>query len=176
MLLNVTSQSWLNASAWSYSDGAPGGKWWHHVLVVVPDKLVVTDTAFVWIGEEDNAPSQHPEDGGLDLTVATTVATRIGAVAAACYFIPNQPVKFSSETPVPRSREEDEVIAWGWHEFISKGQSTDWILRLPMTKGVFAAMDAVEAYTASEDYRTRFAAPLAHAASLRSDGGADFEP
>jgi len=156
VLLNVTSQSWLNSSAWQYANGAPGGKWWHHVLVVVPDKLLVTDTAFVWIGEDDNAPSQHPDSGGLDLTVATTVATRIGAVAAACYFIPNQPVKFFSETPVPQSRQEDAVIAWGWHEFISKGGSADWILRLPMTKGVFAAMDAVEAYTASDHYKQTF--------------------
>jgi PhoPQ-activated pathogenicity-related protein len=44
-------------------------------------------------------------------------------------------------------RYEDELIAFGWRKFLEGGAKDEdavWLARLPMTKAVVRAMDAVE--------------------------------
>jgi PhoPQ-activated pathogenicity-related protein len=74
--------------------------------------------------------------------------------------VPNQPVIFKDELPHPpfmyprRERTEDGIIAYGWRRFIDRrnaNQTVDaqWLLRLPMTKAVSRAMDAVTSFAVS---------------------------
>jgi hypothetical protein len=73
--------------------------------------------------------------------------------------VPNQPVQFAIDIPHPKilypneSRDEDGIIAYTWNHFIfgdPEHSNAEWALRLPMTKSVSKAMDAVEEFVAKE--------------------------
>ena len=73
--------------------------------------------------------------------------------------VPNQPVQFAVDIPHPKmlypnaSREEDGIIAYTWNHFIfgdPEHSHAEWALRLPMTKSVSKAMDAVAEFVANE--------------------------
>jgi hypothetical protein len=59
--------------------------------------------------------------------------------------IPNQPLRFAGES---QPRREDALIAYTWDKFLRTGDAR-WPARLPMTKAVVRAMDAVTAFCAS---------------------------
>lgn len=67
-------------------------------------------------------------------------------VVVALFQIPNQPAYFTAD-PLHKRRTEDAVIAFTWHQFLENPDEPDWLLRLPMTKAVVKAMDAVEQFT-----------------------------
>jgi PhoPQ-activated pathogenicity-related protein len=64
-------------------------------------------------------------------------------VGASLYQVPNQPIFFREEKPVPQSRQEDGIIAWTWEHLREHTADTDWVLRLPMTKAAVRAMDTL---------------------------------
>jgi PhoPQ-activated pathogenicity-related protein len=91
-------------------------------------------------GANDRPP---PKSAPATLAIA---AAGTGSVAAEVRMIPNQPVTFTGDRP----RVEDALIAYTWDKFLRTGDER-WPARLPMTKAVVRAMDAVTAFCASPE-------------------------
>jgi PhoPQ-activated pathogenicity-related protein len=127
-VLDMTSQTWLT------SDEVDRTQWRHWVTVIVP-KTVSSTTAFLWIGAGNNWESSPT---AVDTNLAM-IATATSTVVAEVRMIPNQPLTFAGDVP----RWEDALIAYCWDKFLTTGEDI-WVTRLPMTKAVVRAMDAVE--------------------------------
>jgi len=132
-VLRMVSQRWLTENEVDEPD------WWHWVKIVVPDS-VQYDTGMLWIGggaKDDELPA----DPG-DILLQTAMLTN--SITAEIHNIPNQALTFIGDSYGPRF--EDELIAYGWRKFLEGGAKDEdaiWLARLPMTKAVVRAMDAV---------------------------------
>ena len=139
-VLKMVSQHWLTASE------VDKPEWWHWIKVVIPDS-VRDGTALMWIGggaSDDELPQEAGE-------LLTRSALLTGTVTAEVHNIPNQPLTFRDDTV--SGRYEDELIAYGWRKFLEGGARDEdavWLARLPMTKAVVRAMDAVQEMAADE--------------------------
>ena len=74
--------------------------WWHILVIVVPNTIIVKDTAILWITDGENKDDFLPDldvEGQFDynLLVAADMATASGMVVANLYQIPNT-VKYNS--------------------------------------------------------------------------------
>lgn len=133
-VLRLTSQQWLSAAA------VDRPVWRHWLVVVRPDE-VATHTGLLIIsgGSNDKPP---PRDIS-PLLVRAALATH--SVVSEVRMVPNEPLVFAGDG---RQRGEDAIVAYSWQKFLVSGNET-WPLRLPMTKSVVRAMDAVTAFCAS---------------------------
>lgn len=136
-VLELTSQTWLQP------DEVDRTLWQHWLTIVKPDK-VTTDMALMLIAGGNNG-SKPPArvDAALSL-----IATAVGSVVASVQQIPNQPLRFTRESEALR---EDALIAYTWDRFLRTGDAR-WPARLPMTKAVVRAMDAVAAFCAQPEH------------------------
>jgi PhoPQ-activated pathogenicity-related protein len=133
-VLQVTSQRWLTAAE------VDRPEWTHYVLVTRP-AVVAHRTAVIFIDGGDNSanpPSANP--------LLVSLASEIKAVLVELKTVPNQPLKFAGDSK--SSRSEDAIIAWSWKKYLETGDDR-WPARLPMTKAVTRAMDAVQAHCAT---------------------------
>lgn len=140
LVLKMISQEWLTTRE------VDEPVWWHWLTVVVPD-TIRHDTALLWIGGGDKE-EELPEEAG---SILTKSALLTHSVTAEIHNIPNQPLTFVDDTVAGRF--EDALIAFGWRKFLEGGardQDAIWLARLPMTKAVVRAMDAVEDLVAVE--------------------------
>lgn len=135
-VLDMTSQTWLTPQEVDRT------AWQHWVTIVKPEKLT-TGIALLLIGGGNNG-GKPPEK--IDQTLAL-IATSVGSVVATVQQIPNQPLLFRGEN---EPRREDALIAYTWDKFLRTGDAR-WPARLPMTKAVVRAMDAVTAFCASPE-------------------------
>lgn len=135
-VLELTSQSWLTPAEVDRT------LWQHWLTVVRPDR-VTSDIALLLIGGGNNGgkPSERIEP------VLTLIATATGTVVASVQQIPNQPLTFAGEK---QPRREDALIAYTWDKFLRTGDQR-WPARLPMTKAVVRAMDAVTQFCAGPE-------------------------
>ncbi|MGC2198963.1 MAG: PhoPQ-activated pathogenicity-related family protein [Stellaceae bacterium] len=113
--------------------------WKHWLTVIVPDQ-VAADVALLIIGGGSN-DSGPPRINPMLAMAAVMSRT----VAAELRMVPNQPLTFAGEGQ-PRS--EDGIIAYSWDKYLRTGDEF-WPLRLPMTKSVMRAMDAVTGFCRS---------------------------
>lgn len=140
-VLRMVSQHWLTEAE------VDDPEWWHWLKIVVPDSAG-QDTGLLWIGggaKDDELPETP---GDILVTSALTTHT----VTAEVHNIPNQPLTFKGDPY--GERYEDELIAYGWRKFLEGGASEEdviWLARLPMTKAVVRAMDAVSAFVFAEE-------------------------
>jgi PhoPQ-activated pathogenicity-related protein len=133
-LLALTSQRWR-------TEAEVDRPLWRHWLTIIVPQQVTSGIGLLMIagGSNDKKPS-----GRMNLVLAlAAIATR--SVVAVLRVVPNQPLRFAGELE-PRS--EDMIIAYSWDRFLRTGDET-WPLRLPMTKSVVRAMDAVSAFCRS---------------------------
>ncbi len=136
-VLYLASQTWLTEEEVNRT------LWEHWLVVVVPDE-VVSETAFMMIGSGSN---ERDMPGGADSNLRR-IARATNTVAAQIYQVPNQPLYFTDEDN--RRRSEDSLIAHNWDKFLRTGDPI-WPTRMPMTKSVVRAMDAVQEFCASDD-------------------------
>lgn len=114
--------------------------WWHWLTVIVPDRVTESES-MMFIGggsAHDTVPPPAYEWLG-EAAVAT------GSVISYLSNIPFQPVDFAGDTK--GERYEDDLIAWGWRQYLESGasdQKREWLARFPMTRAVVRAMDVVE--------------------------------
>jgi PhoPQ-activated pathogenicity-related protein len=134
-VLDLTSQSWLTANEVNQPD-------WRHRLTIIRPESLTTNTALLLVNGGSNPPSFSPIPD-LSLLLA---AIESGAVVVDLAQVPNQPLRFAGEA---RDRSEDAIIAYTWSRFLETGDER-WPARLPMTKSVVRAMDAVTSFLASE--------------------------
>jgi PhoPQ-activated pathogenicity-related protein len=143
--LDLVSQNWLTPAEVNRTE------WRHWLLVVKPDNLAHS-TAHLMIGGGANPPAApaantpaptppRPSRSLIDLAKATK------SVAVELRMVPNQPLIFHGDG---QPRTEDDQIAYAWDQYLRTGEER-WLSRLPMTKAVVRAMDAVTAFLASEE-------------------------
>ena len=153
-VLNVTSQKWLTPQDFNFEPfgGVPRGHiWWHILVVVVPSNRRSStaggDLSFMYMTGGTNAPGPTggvPDASSEDVTVVASTAMATGCIGATLLQTPNQHMVFAAD-PLQKSRSEDAVIAFTWQRFVQDpASSTEWPLRLPMTKGGVKAMDAIQ--------------------------------
>lgn len=133
-LLEMTSQRWLT------EEEVDRPLWQHWLQVAVPnDARGPAAVLFIAGGSNKKGPPGGP-DGNL---VRLAVETR--SVAVELRNIPNQPLIFNKDG---KERSEDDLIAYTWDRFLRTGDER-WPARLPMTKAAVRAMDAVQAFCAT---------------------------
>ena len=144
-VLDLVSQRWLTTAEVDKPE-------WHHWLTIIEPDTVRHDTAFVFVtgGDTRKGPPEKTDPGLADIAVTTQ------SVVVELRMIPNQPLVFADDGG--RERKEDEIIAYTWDKFLRTGDEK-WPLRLPMTKAVVRAMDAVTAFCARPRSAGRLPAP-----------------
>lgn len=135
-VIDLTSQTWLKPDEVDRTV-------WKHWLTIVKPHAATADTAMMMIGGGANgreAP-KNADERTMQLALLTnTVVASLGQV-------PNQPLIFHNDG-VPRK--EDDLIGYTWDQYIKTGDER-WPARLPMTKSVVRAMDAVQEFLRSEE-------------------------
>ncbi|MEX2513731.1 MAG: PhoPQ-activated protein PqaA family protein [Cyclobacteriaceae bacterium] len=139
-VLKMTSQNWLTTNE------VEDPSWWHWVSFVIPDDLDhQTSLLMVTGGNRDSGLPEEPDP----LILQAALSTKSPAIKV--HNIPFQPVAYQGDSV--KNRKEDGLIAFGWREFMESGANDEdaiWLARLPMTKAVVSAMDAVVDYTSKE--------------------------
>jgi len=139
-VLEMISQEWLTEAE------VDEPQWWHWIRIVVPD-TIKHDTGMMLIGggaKDDELPDKPGQ-------ILEQSALLTHSVTADIHNIPNQPLIFNGDDYGPRV--EDELIAYGWKKFLEGGAKDEdaiWLARLPMTKAVVRAMDAVSEVVSKE--------------------------
>src|ERR1700726_3322319 len=133
-VLEMTSQRWRDETE-------VDRPLWKHWLTVIEPERVATGTALLIVGGGSN--EKKPPARANRLLAMGAVATR--SVIAELRMVPNQPLTFVGET---EKRSEDAIIAYSWDKYLRTGDEA-WPLRLPMTKSVVRAMDAISAFCRS---------------------------
>jgi PhoPQ-activated pathogenicity-related protein len=134
-LLEMVSQRWLTGAEVDKPE-------WRHWLTVIKPDAVAHSTGFLLVagGDTKRKPPDRTDAGLLDIAMTTK------SVVAELRMVPNQPLVFANDDG--RERTEDEIIAYTWDKYLRTGDER-WPARLPMTKAVVRAMDAVTAFCAS---------------------------
>jgi PhoPQ-activated pathogenicity-related protein len=121
--------------------------WWHWISMVVPEKLEQTGSMMIIGGGSwrDSIP-RPAEEWQREAALAThTIVSYVSN-------IPFQPIDYVGD---PKDqRWEDDLIAYGWRQYLESGASDEyleWLARFPMTRAVVRAMDVVEEISATFD-------------------------
>jgi PhoPQ-activated pathogenicity-related protein len=135
-LIEMTSQRWL-------TEREVERPLWTHWITVVRPAAIKSDVALLFIGggSNDRQPPSRPPAWLVE------AARETGTVTAELRLVPNQPVVFADD-PTRTPRSEDDFIAYTWDKFLRTGDER-WPARLPMTKSVVRAMDAISAFAAA---------------------------
>lgn len=119
--------------------------WWHWINVVVPDELRETESMMFigggWAGDTLPVPTE-------EWLIRAALAT--GSIISHVSNIPFQPINFKGDQK--DDRYEDDLIAYGWRQYLESGASSHkevWLARFPMTRAVVRAMDVVQAISQS---------------------------
>ena len=135
-VLDLVSQNWLTPAEVDRTE-------WRHWLTIIKPANLTHSTALLVISGGSNKPGNPPKPSRELIEVAK--ATR--SVVAEIRMVPNQPLTFHGDG---QPRTEDDLIAYSWDQFLRTGDER-WPARLPMTKSVVRAMDAVTAFLASDE-------------------------
>ena len=130
-LLELVSQRWRNESE------VDRPRWQHWLSLVVPDEIANDTVLLVIAGGSNDKPA--PARANPLLAIAAMM-TR--SVTAELRMVPNHPLTFAGET---EPRAGDGIIAYSWDKYLRTGDEI-WPLRLPMTKSVVRAMDAITGF------------------------------
>lgn len=134
-VIELTSQKWLTETE------VDKPVWKHWLKVLTPDK-VENPTGLLMIGGGNNTkPAPDKADSNL-----TMIALAAKSVVAELTNVPSQPLIFAGDG---QPRVEDDIIAFCWDKFLRTGDER-WPTRLPMTKAAVKALDAITAFSATE--------------------------
>jgi len=138
-VVELISQTWMTPQQ---SDSSV---WRHWLTICVPDYIDPTKAphANIYI-DGGGTHASAPTDVDL-LTEFLCMTTQ--AISCALTQIPNEPVVFKHDGV---RRSEDAFIAYTWSHFLNNTKEPIWLARLPMTKAVVRAMDAVQEFVAKE--------------------------
>lgn len=136
-VIRMVSQKWLTTKE------VKDPIWWHWLTLIVPDGAS-TNIGMVFINGGSHTTKQPTKADDMLLQVALGSQS----IVANLHNIPNQPTVFQNDDYGPRV--EDELIAYGWRQFLEGGAKTEdaeWLARFPMTKAAVRAMDVVSEFT-----------------------------
>jgi PhoPQ-activated pathogenicity-related protein len=135
-VIDLTSQTWLKPEEVDRTV-------WKHWLTIVKPKAATANTAMMFIGGGANGRAA-PENADAQ---TMQLALMTNSVVAALGQVPNQPLVFHGDG---QKRTEDDLIGYTWDQYLKTGDDR-WPARLPMTKSVVRAMDAVQEFLKSEE-------------------------
>lgn len=135
-VLQLTSQSWRTSAE------VDRPVWTHWMTIVKPD-VVTSDKAMliIWQGDNTDPAPTKAQDRSI------RIAKETGSVVAEVGMVPNQPLYFTDSPDV--ARYEDDLIAYTRVKHFST-KDDEWLVRLAMVKSGVKAMDATQAFLASE--------------------------
>jgi PhoPQ-activated pathogenicity-related protein len=134
----------LTSQAWRGEEDVDRPVWEHWLIVIKPTTLK-TDKAFLVVSGGGNGG--QPPDGAN--AVVSRIAEATGSIVAELKMVPNQPLVFHGDG---KPRKEDDLIGYGWNQFLETGDPT-WLPRLPMVKSVARAMDCLQEWSEQEQAR-----------------------
>jgi PhoPQ-activated pathogenicity-related protein len=117
--------------------------WWHWVNIIVPDQIRETEAMIIIGGGSAYDTIATPSEERL-----VKAALKTGSVVSRVSNIPYQPIDFKGDQK--DERYEDDIIAYGWRQFLESGakeKDAEWLVRFPMTRAVVRAMDVVQEVT-----------------------------
>jgi PhoPQ-activated pathogenicity-related protein len=134
-VIELTSQRWLTEKE------VDQPVWKHWLKILTPDK-VENPVGLLMIGG-GNSKKAAPDkpDGNLMM-----IANASKSVVTELTNVPGQPLIFAGDG---KERYEDDIIAFCWDKFLRTGDDR-WPTRLPMTKAAVRALDAITAFSATE--------------------------
>jgi PhoPQ-activated pathogenicity-related protein len=135
-VIDLKSQSWRSA------EEVDRTLWEHWLTIVKPDR-VTSKTGMLFIG--GGGKKTDPPAKSSDLVKQLALGT--GSVVAELSMVPNQPLEFHQDG---KHRVEDDLIAYTWMKLMMTGDLT-WTARMPMVKSAVRAMDAIQAFMATEE-------------------------
>lgn len=137
-VIRMVSQKWLTTQE------VQDPIWWHWLTIIVPEGAKSNKgMLFINGGSHNTKQPKKPKDMTLQVAMGSQ------SVVVGLHNIPNQPTIFLNDDYGPRG--EDELIAFGWRQFLERGAKTEdaeWLARFPMTKAAVRAMDVVSEFTA----------------------------
>ena len=131
----------LNSQKWRTESELDQPLWTHWLTIAVPH-TINSKTALFYINGGRRENTSEIFSGCL----VDRLADVAGSVICELSMVPNQCIKFPDEFDpryVEKGRQEDALIAYTWDKFFQTGDPF-WSIRLPMTKAVVRAMDAVD--------------------------------
>jgi len=138
--IDLTSQRWREDGEVSHP------AWTHMMQVIVPDEPR-HDTALLLIGggsRRDQAPRRLDDQ-------LWAIAQATGTVIAAVPNVPNQPLALPEASgSLGPPRYEDDLLAESW-VVAKRTDDPGWVIHLAMVESVVAAMDAMQAFLASDE-------------------------
>jgi PhoPQ-activated pathogenicity-related protein len=135
-IIDLTSQTWLKPEE-------VDRPLWKHWLRIVKPNTAKADTAMMFIGGGANGGEAPKEADGQSMQLALMTNTVVASLGQ----VPNQPLVFHNDG---QGRKEDDLIGYTWDQYLKTGDER-WPARLPMTKSVVRAMDAVQEFLKSEE-------------------------
>lgn len=136
-IFRMVSQEWLTKELLNTPE------WWHWVTVVVPDEIE-HQTALLWIG--GGSSDRDQPEGANNFLASAALETK--TVTIDLHNVPFQPLTFYGDSL--DQRYEDDLIAYGWREFMESGANDEdalWLARLPMTTAAMRTMDLVSEFS-----------------------------
>jgi PhoPQ-activated pathogenicity-related protein len=134
-ILELTSQQWRTA------EEVDRPVWKHWLTVVRPDQMTTSTSLLIVSGGSNERPPPQVNPILVQLALTTN------SVVSEIRMVPNQPLVFAGDA---NRRSEDAITAYSWEKFLTTSDET-WPIRLPMTKSVVRAMDAITSFCASPD-------------------------
>lgn len=135
-VIDLTSQTWRS------EEDVDRPVWKHWLTVVKPDKLKY-HTAFLTIGGGDNDDPQPQKASNRSVELALYT----NSIVAELGTVPNQPLIFTDSKD--EKRYEDNLIAYTRVKYMDT-RDPNWLVRLAMVKSGVRAMDALQAFFASD--------------------------
>ncbi|MEN8229062.1 MAG: PhoPQ-activated protein PqaA family protein [Bacteroidota bacterium] len=114
--------------------------WWHWLNIIVPDEVRETESMMIIGGGSKHDTVPIDNDTWL---IEAAIAT--GSIISYVSNIPFQPIDYKGDQK--DDRYEDDLIAFGWRQYLESGASKDqlkWLAQFPMTRAVVRAMDVVQ--------------------------------
>ncbi len=128
------------SGTWLTEQEVDSPEWWHWLNIIVPDEIRETESMIIIGGGSNHDTLPLPTENWL---VEAAMAT--GSIISQVSNIPFQPINFTGDQK--DGRYEDDLIAFGWKQYLERGASDDkleWLARFPMTRAVVRAMDVVQ--------------------------------
>ena len=114
--------------------------WWHWLNIIIPDQIRENESMMIIGGGSAYDTIARPSEEWL-----IEAALKTSSIISHISNIPFQPIDFIGDQK--GERYEDDLIAYGWRQFLEGGakeEDVEWLARLPMTRAVVRAMDVVQ--------------------------------
>lgn len=145
----VSGDSWTEyrvrmvSGTWLTEQEVDQPEWWHWLNIVVPQTVNETEAMLIIGGGSAHDTVPIPAEEWMVQAALST-----GSVIAHVSNIPFQPLDYKNDQK--GGVYEDDLIAYGWRQYLESGASEDhleWLARFPMTRAVVKAMDVVQEIT-----------------------------